>query len=458
MQRQQLSFLTRWLHNYHRKPLIIRGARQVGKSTLVQLFAEQHRMTLLTANLERHPALANTFASNDPEKILQQIEALPRMPAVDAQALLFLDELQAVPEAIPALRYFYEDRPQLPVVCAGSLLEFVLAAHQFSMPVGRVQYLHMGPMTFSEFLLALGEDKLYQVVTEYQPSDEIGEVAHQRLLQLLRSYYFVGGMPEAVAAFAETRSYQAVSEVHNSIIETYRDDFPKYGKNRDQNRMLDVFNFAARNVGVKVKYSNISREDQSAVLKKDLELLCMARVISKVVHSHCSGLPLQASLEEKVYKLLFLDVGLMNAICGLNWRTLSQFDDLKLVNEGAIAEQFVGQHLQALLAESPNRELTYWLREGRSANAELDFVVALEGQIIPVEVKAGASGSMKSLHQFMAEKQAPFAVRFDAGLPAVSTVNAVVNSDSQRKDVSYKLVSLPLYLVERLGAVVAGIS
>ncbi len=273
-------------------------------------------MTLLTANLERYPALANTFTSNDPEKILQQIEVLPRMPAINESALLFLDELQAVPEAIPALRYFYEDRPQLPVVCAGSLLEFVLAAHQFSMPVGRVQYLHMGPMTFSEFLLALGEDKLYQVVTEYQPGNDIGEVAHQRLLQLLRSYYFVGGMPEAVAAFAETRSYQAVSDVHNSIIETYRDDFPKYGKNRDQNRMLDVFNFAARNVGVKVKYSNISREDQSAVLKKDLDLLCMARVISKVVHSHCSGLPLQANLEEKVYKLLFLEVGLMNAICG----------------------------------------------------------------------------------------------------------------------------------------------
>ncbi|MDX9988439.1 ATP-binding protein [Thiothrix unzii] len=453
MQRQQLQFLTRWLHNKNRKPLIIRGARQVGKSTLVQLFAAQQGMTLMTTNLERYPTLASTFASNDPEQILQQIEALPRMPAVNESALLFLDELQAVPEAIPALRYFYEDHPQLPLVCAGSLLEFVLAAHQFSMPVGRVQYLHMGPMTFSEFLLALGEDKLYQVVTEYQPGNEIGEVAHQRLLQLLRSYYFVGGMPEAVAAFAETRSYQSVSDVHNSIIETYRDDFPKYGKNRDQNRMLDVFNFAARNVGVKVKYSNISREDQSAVLKKDLELLCMARVISKVVHSHCSGLPLQASLEEKVYKLLFLDVGLMNAICGLNWRTLSQFDDVKLVNEGAIAEQFVGQHLQALLAESPNRELTYWLREGRSANAELDFVVALEGQIIPVEVKAGASGSMKSLHQFMAEKQAPFAVRFDAGLPAISTINAVVNSDNQRKDVSYKLVSLPLYLVERLGVV-----
>ena len=451
MLRQQLPFLTRWLHNKNRKPLVIRGARQVGKSTLVQLFAEQQGMTLLTANLERYPALASTFASNDPEKVLQQIEALPRMPPINEQALLFLDEIQAVPEAIPALRYFYEDRPQLPVVCAGSLLEFVLAAHQFSMPVGRVQYLHMGPMTFSEFLLALGENKLYQVVTEFQLGDDIGVLVHQRLLELLRSYYFVGGMPEAVAVFADTRRYQPVSDVHHSIIETYRDDFPKYGKYRDHHRMLDVFNFAARHVGVKVKYSNISREDQSAALKKDLELLCMARVISKVMHSHCSGLPLQANLDEKVYKLLFLDVGLMNAICGLNWSTLSQFDELKLVNEGAIAEQFIGQHLQALLADSPNRELTYWLREGRSANAELDYVVALAGQIIPIEVKAGASGSMKSLHQFMAEKQAPFAVRFDADLPAVSTVNTLVNSNNQQQAVSYRLVSLPLYLVERLG-------
>lgn len=269
----------------------------------------------------------------------------------------------------------------------------------------QLQYLHMGPMTFSEFLAALGETKLHEIVTQYQLGDDIAEVTHKRLLELLRNYYFVGGMPEAVAAFADTQSFQPVSEIHNAIIETYREDFPKYGKNRDPNRMLTVFNFAARHVGIKVKYSNISAQDQSATLKKDLELLCMARIISKVIHSHCSGLPLQASLEEKVYKLLFLDVGLMNAICGLNWRTIAQWDDTKLINEGTIAEQFIGQHLQHLLADSPNRELTYWLREGRSANAEVDYVIALEGQIIPIEVKAGASGSMKSLHQFMAENK-----------------------------------------------------
>jgi hypothetical protein len=174
----------------------------------------------------------------------------------------------------------------------------------------------------------------------------------------------------------------------------------------------------------------------------------MARVISKVIHSHCSGLPLQADIEEKVYKLLFLDVGLMNAISGLNWRVISQLDDKKLVNEGAMAEQFIGQHLQSLLSESPNRELNYWLREGRSSNAELDFVIALDGKIIPIEVKAGATGSLKSLHQFMGEKQAPFAIRFDTSLPSQQQINAVVRSGKQRKEISYRLRSLPLYLVE----------
>ncbi len=454
MQRQQLQFLKKWLQKKNRKPLIIRGARQVGKSTLVELFAKQHQQNLFNVNLERYPELSQVFSSKEPEQILQQIEALPRMNRISHDMLLFLDEIQAVPEAIPALRYLYEERPELPVISAGSLLEFALSDHQFSMPVGRIQYLHIGPMNFTEFLAALGEDKLYHFIMHYELEQEIGAVVHQRLLQLLRSYYFVGGMPEAVAIFAETRSYREVSEVHNSIIETYREDFPKYAGSRNLNRMINVFNFAARHVGIKVKYSHFSRQEQSVTIKKDLELLAMARVISKVVHSHCSGLPLQADIDEKVYKLLFLDVGLMNAICGLNWRNLSQLDEMKLINEGAIAEQFIGQHLQALLTETPNRELTYWLREGRSSNAEVDYVLALKGNIIPIEIKSGATGRLKSLHQFMGNKQIPVAIRFDASLPTVNHINTVINVRQQRKKVSYPLISLPLYLVERLNEMV----
>jgi len=420
----------------------------------VELFANQSRRTLCNVNLERYPDLAGVFSSKNPEQIIQQIEFLPNISSVGGDTILFLDEIQAVPEAIPALRYFYEDMPDLPVVSAGSLLEFALADHTFSMPVGRIQYLHMGPMTFSEFLLAMDEGSLFKFITDYEFGQDIGDIVHQRLLHLLRSYYYVGGMPEAVAVFAESRSYKAVSDVHNSIIETYRDDFPKYAGNRNLNRMLNVFNFAARNVGVKIKYSNISSRDQSVTIKKDIELLAMARVIGKVVHSHCSGLPLQADLKEKVYKLLFLDVGLMNAICGLDWRSISQMDMVQVVNQGAIAEQFVGQHLQALLAGKPNRELNYWLREGRSANAELDFVVGFGGKIIPIEVKSGATGTLKSLHQFMGVKNAPLAVRLDTNIPAVQQVDTMIQVNKKRQQVKYPLLSLPLYLVERLQDIV----
>lgn len=455
MFRQQIKFLYDWMINPRRKPLVIHGARQVGKSTLVELFAQEHKKVLLNVNLERYPELSQVFAGKDPRQILQEIEFLPNIKEVSNDSVLFLDEIQAVPEAIPALRYFYEDRPNLPVVSAGALLEFVLSDHSFSMPVGRIQYLHMGPMTFSEFLKGIGEEKLQTFILEYESGQKIGEVVHRRLLSLMRSYFYVGGMPEAVDIFADDGSYKKVSSIHNSIIETYLEDFPKYSGSRNLYRMRNVFNYIARNVGKKIKYSNISSQDQSATIKKDIDLLCMARVITKVTHSHCSGLPLQADLEDKVYKTLFLDIGLMNALCGLDWRMVSQMDEGRLINEGAIAEQFIGQHLQHLLFDTPNRELTYWLRQGRASNAEIDFVMGLNGAVIPIEVKAGATGRLKSLHQFMGTKDAPMAIRFDASPPSVTPVKTVIRAGNEKKDVQYRLISLPLYLVERLPAITA---
>ena len=198
----------------------------------------------------------------------------------------------------------------------------------------------------------------------------------------------------------------------------------------------------------------------------------MARVLSKVTHSACNGLPLQAGADPRSYKLLFMDVGLMNAVLGLGWGAIEQRDDVRLVNEGAVAEQFVGQHLAALLAESPNRELNYWLREGRSANAEVDFVAAFDGRVLPIEVKAGSAGRLKSLHQFVAEKLAAeqsvseqfaskgetqVAVRFDAAPPSLQTIRTRVQTGGGAVDVAYRLLSLPMYLVERLPAVLASI-
>jgi uncharacterized protein len=271
-------------------------------------------------------------------------------------------------------------------------------------------------------------------------------VVHARLLELLRLYYFIGGMPEAVKRYAETRTLSVVSEVHESLIQTYRDDFPKYIGNRNLGRIQRVFDYAARSVGSKVKYSQYSSDDKSATIKADIELLCAARVVSKVRHCHCNGLPLQAELDEKNYKLLFLDTGLMNALCGLGWRQIGNLQSAQLVNEGSVAEQFVGQHLQG--------DLTYWLREGRANNAELDYVVAMDGRIVPIEVKAGASGHLKSLMQFVAEKQGDFAVRFDASPPSQQTVEATIRKDHGIEAVRFRLQSLPLYLVEALPRVV----
>ena len=183
----------------------------------------------------------------------------------------------------------------------------------------------------------------------------------------------------------------------------------------------------------------------------------MARVVAKVTHSACSSLPLQADLKENVFKLLFLDVGLMNAISGVGWETIQAAGNSELVNAGTSAEQFIGQHLQYLLAQRPNRELTYWLREGRSNNAEVDYVVELAGRIVPIEVKAGRVGTLKSLHQFMAEKETPLAVRFDASPPSLQEVRAEVRTKNAVRQVRYWLLSLPLYLVERLPNMVKGV-
>jgi predicted AAA+ superfamily ATPase len=452
LNRNQLINLENWLAKPNRKPIIIRGARQVGKSTLVKLFAEEQNRYLAEINLERFPELAPAFEHKDPVSLINLLEALPQVKAINSGSLLFFDEIQAVPEAIPALRYFYEEMKQLAVVAAGSLLEFALSDHRFSMPVGRVEYLHMGPMTFTEFLEALDETKLLSIIRSFEIGDDIDPVIHARLLDLLRTYFFVGGMPEAVKIYTLSKRLRDVSDVHNSIIETFREDFSKYIGSRNLARMRHVFNFAARNVGKKVKYSQFSSHDKSATIKKDVQLLCMARVLSKVIHSHCSGLPLQADIEEKTYKLIFLDVGLMNAISGLGWNSIAQMAKAQLVNEGAIAEQFIGQHLQDILSTSPNRELTYWLREGRSTNAEVDYVLALNGQIIPIEIKAGATGRLKSLHQFMGEKKGAMAIRFDTGLPSKQMINTRIRKGEKTFDVAYQLVSLPLYLVEHLPA------
>lgn len=428
-----------WFSSSRRKPLILRGARQVGKSTLVRQFAAEQDLVLDEINLERHMNLARIFATFDIPRILEELGVLVGHPVGKPGSLLFLDEIQAVPEAIAALRYFYEDRPDLPVVSAGSLLEFALDSKRLSMPVGRVTYLYLGPMSFAEFLEETSPE-LIMYAQKTALGDPIPETAHSRLSMQLRRYMFVGGMPEAVQAYSDS-GLVAVSEVQRMILESYEDDFAKYAHGVDLALMQEIFRNLPAQSCRKVKYVNFSREVGSREVKGALNLFLKARVMSRVQASNCTGVPLFADTEEGAWKSLFLDVGLMNKACGIDWRMLERIDDIRFVNEGAMAEQYVGQQLLYRHGTMERPLLAYWLREGAKNNAEVDFVISEGTDILPVEVKAGAAGALKSLREIVLARGFSKAIRFDMNPPSRQVVPIATASETT----SYELQSLPLY-------------
>lgn len=450
MRRLSEDQLSRWLQKPRRKPLVIRGARQVGKSTLVRNFARSQKLTLAEVNLEKHGKLDGIFQTNDLGIIVPELELLARTNLRQENTLLFLDEIQSTPSAIPALRYFHEEMPALPVIAAGSLLEFVLEKHDFSMPVGRVEYLHLGPMTFKEFLLAVGEERLLSLVEAFQLSRPFPQTAHQQLLRRQREYLFIGGMPESILAFCEGNSMLDAREIHRSIIQTYQDDFAKYSREPALGRIHKVFAALPALAGEKVKYANISREDRSGDIKQAIDLLIRARLLLPVYHSHCSGIPIKSGINEKLYKLFFLDIGLLNYLYGLEWSQIAALDERALLNEGVLAEQFIAQHLAYRHEGLEPPDLFYWIREGKTTNAEVDFVTSIGQTIVPIEVKAGKSGSIKSLQQFVIEKKSPLTCRFDLNPPGMQALSHQTKHKQQLITVNYQLLSLPLYLVEVL--------
>lgn len=454
MDRKSGQYLAQWIRSRRRKPIVLRGARQVGKSTLVRLFADQQKLALNQINLERHLALEAVFATLDIDVIRAELEAIVGRSITKPGSLLFLDEIQATPSALPALRYLYEDLPEIPVIAAGSLLEFTLADHNYSMPVGRIEYHHLGPMTFREFLLAV-EPELCDYLDRIDFDRPLPGSAHQKLLSRQRQYMFVGGMPEAVQAYKEEASLEEAARVHGRIVSTYEDDFAKYARRNDLMRLQRIFRMIPQQVGKKVKYVNFSREDRSREIKAAIDLLAKARVCTRVHASHCSGVPLNADIDPFAYKLMYLDVGLMNHVSGMNWSSLNRMDNLRLVNEGAVAEQFIGQHLAHSGIGMHSSEPVYWLREGRKTNAEIDFVVSSGPDIYPVEVKAGRSGTLRSLHQFIATGKSSTAVRFDTNPAGRQHVTHQVPVAGGNREVSFDLLSLPLYAVGELARLLA---
>ena len=443
MKRDTLKDLDDWFDRKSRKPMIIRGARQVGKTSLVRMFAESRFENLVEINFDLNPEKATLFASRDVEQIIQLLEVDLDADIIPGKTLLFLDEIQSAPQLVPLLRYFYEKLPAQHVIAAGSLLEFVLTEHTFSMPVGRIEYLFMGPMSFSEFLTANGKEKLRAFLADYQLGDPLPQSIHETLLGLVKVYCIVGGMPAAVKAYTQSGDLRLASREQNSILQTYRDDFSKYG-NRINTRLLGtVFTAIPRLVGQKIKYVNIDRNERAKPLADCIEMLEMARVIYGVVHSAGNGIPLGAETNAKDRKPLFLDVGLLCCALGLKATDLHQAESLILINSGAVAEQFTGQHL--LYAEESYAEpkLYYWNREQRSSSSEVDYLLAHGTQVVPIEIKAGKVGTLKSLHVFAAEKGIARAVRFNTDVPSRCMISSAVAS---KQSEPFELISLPLYL------------
>lgn len=444
MKRNALEDLDDWFDRKNRKPLIIRGARQVGKTSLVRMFAQSHFENLVEINFDLNPEKSALFASRDVEQIIRLLEVDLDANIIPGKTLLFLDEIQSAPEIIPLLRYFYEEMPALHVIAAGSLLEFALTDHTFSMPVGRIEYLFMGPMSFSEFLAANGKEKLRVFLADYQLGDPLPQSIHETLLGLLKVYCIVGGMPAAVKAYAQSGDLRLVSREQSSILQTYRDDFSKYGNRIDTRLLGTVFTAIPRLVGQKIKYVNIDRNQRAKPLADCIEMLEMARVIYGVVHSAGNGIPLGSETNSKDRKPLFLDVGLLCCALGLKATDLHQAASLILVNSGAVAEQFAGQQLLYREASYAEPKLYYWNREQRSSSSEVDYLLAHGTQVVPVEIKAGKVGSLKSLHVFAAEKGIARAVRFNTDVPSRGMVSSAVAS---KQSEPFELISLPLYLI-----------
>lgn len=449
LNRSELEILWQWLCKENRKPLVIRGARQVGKSTLVRQLAQKGNRFCCELNFERTPELAEFFTSKDPKKIMEHLSIYVKKSLDPSHTLLFLDEVQATPQILETLRYFYEEYKELPVVCAGSLLDFALETPEFSVPVGRIEYYHLGPLSFEDFLIALGEKGLVDWMQSLSIETKIPLPIHEKCIELTKLFWLIGGMPEVVAHYAMRKNFQEVNNLQQNILQTYQDDFHKYGRIKHLHLLRKVFKMAPSTIGKTIKYVHLDREYKAAQIKESLDHLHLAKLIHFVYHSSANGIPLAATINFKIFKLVFVDIGLQCASLGLDQLEILKSSDPLWINRGSLAEQFVGQSLLNLKKPYMPPELFYWIREKSQSMAEVDYVWQYKNTIIPIEVKAGSTRRLKSLYQFVQEKRWPSALRFNGDVPSLIKDVVIANTADSPQSLSF-LLSLPFYLIGQM--------
>lgn len=432
MRRSIEKELKNWKAATNRYPLLLRGARQVGKSYIIEEFGKEFD-SFETVNFEAQPEAMACFETLDPLQIIQKLELLTKRNIRAGKTLLFLDEIQGCPQAILSLRYFKEKMPDLHVIGAGSLLEFALVNAKFSFPVGRIQYIYLHPLSFVEFIWAIDEQKELSLLEQSNPENPISEAMHLQFIHRIKEYFIVGGMPAVLASFKTHRSFLEQSRIQDLLLATFRSDFSKYATEAEQKYLRILFDGIPYQVGGHFKYSVIDPHIKSRELKIALEQLQMAGLVHLIFSTSASGVPLAAQMKAHKFKTLFLDIGLVQRALQVDPELIMQ-NDLIHIHRGALAEQFVGQEFLAYADFFRKEKLFFWEREKISSSAEVDYVITVGQHVIPVEVKAGKQGHLKSLIQFMKEKKAPLGIRISL------------------HPLSYKdnILSVPFYMIEQI--------
>ncbi len=435
MKRTLEAELIAWKDRKEHLPILLRGARQVGKSFLVEHFAKDHFEDIAIVDFENRPELKGAFSTREPSEILTRLEFALRKPIKEGLSLLFLDEIQNCPEALISLRYFKEKMPKLHIIAAGSLLEFLLREEDFSFPVGRVEFLYLRPLSFIEYLQAASPfiaKRLLEFSLKHPPSD----LEHIELLKWVRRYLFIGGMPSAIMSSLQQDSLLESQRVHHRILQAYESDFGKYAKRTQHKYLQIVFQKAPALIAQILKYRRIDEEIRSRDLKPAIDLICHAGLLQRVFATTASGLPLHAYLKDDRFKLLYLDVGLLQTITKVDANLFFDQDILQ-INSGVISEQFVGQELLAYSPSFQNAPLLFWERTN-GGQAEVDYVITVDSEIMPVEVKAGATGTLRSLQGFLQEKSSRIGIRIS----------------EHALSLHGKVLSIPFYLIGSLDRIV----
>ena len=404
--------LQEWKDSGHRKPLILRGARQVGKSSAVRELGSKF-FNFLEINFENkdHIGAKQVFERHsDPRLICDELSAIYETPIVAGRTLLFLDEVQACPDAISSLRYFYEEMPELHVIAAGSLLEFALQKIP-SFAVGRVRSMYMYPFSFEEFLWAMKRNILLEKLKIATPQNPLSEEIHSKLKELLLRFMVIGGMPEVVSKYASGGSLLDCQNILDELTETFYNDFAKYKQRVPATRLEEIFSAIIAQTGQKFTFSKAHTSANQMQIKESIELLKMAGLVYAVTHTSANGLPLAAETNPHYRKLIILDTGIYQRFLRLELANLLLEEKIEQINKGALSEMFVGTELVKSLNNRLPAELYYWQREKKGSAAEIDYLIQQEQNIVPVEVKAGTKGSMQSMFLFLTEKQQQYGIR-----------------------------------------------